>query len=471
MITKLDIKPPRPATSPSARCPAATSRRCCSASGWRASPKLLVLHEPTQAVDVGARHDIIDAIREAAADGCGVLISSVDAADLAVLCDRVLVFRDGAVIAELTGELTQDDIIHATFGSPREEPREEPDWKKRGGPLMDTARQEQRDVPDGRAAGSSAGRQAGGRAARRQALRVAVRDHRRLGGDDRGLLAHRAGIFFTHARDLPDDLRLAAAAGLHDHGAAVHDRRRRVRRPVGAGGLRLRGDDPARCSWSTTAGTCGRRRSWPSSAASRSARSTASSWSKLGRQHHRGDAGHVHAARGPLAVDVRPEHDQRPAAQRLPEDRTCSTSAACRSPSTTAWSSSSASLTCSRSRRSAGTCASSAPAARSAGCPASGSNRIRFGSFVFAGLLSGVGAVIAVATIGGYNATTSDTLPAAGLRRGLPRHRDLRAGPVQPARHLDRHLLPGDRHPRPPAARPAAAGSPRSSTAASSWSR
>ena len=36
-------------------------------------------------------------------------------------------------------------------------------------------------------------------------------------------------------------------------------------------------------------------------------------------------------------------------------------------------------------------------------------DRIRFGSFVFAGLLSGVGAVIAVATIGGYNATTSDS--------------------------------------------------------------
>jgi ribose transport system permease protein len=36
-------------------------------------------------------------------------------------------------------------------------------------------------------------------------------------------------------------------------------------------------------------------------------------------------------------------------------------------------------------------------------------DRIRFGSFVFAGLLSGVGAVIAVAAIGGYNATTSDS--------------------------------------------------------------
>jgi ABC-type sugar transport system ATPase subunit len=38
-----------------------------------------------------------------------------------VLCDRVLVFRDGAVTAELAGDMTQDDIIHATFGLPAEQ--------------------------------------------------------------------------------------------------------------------------------------------------------------------------------------------------------------------------------------------------------------------------------------------------------------------------------------------------------------
>jgi len=87
-----------------------------------------VLREPTQAVDVGARHDIIDAIREAAKDGCGVLIASIDAADLAVLCDRVLVFRNGEVTAELSGELDQDNIIHATFGVPQENVPQEKRW-------------------------------------------------------------------------------------------------------------------------------------------------------------------------------------------------------------------------------------------------------------------------------------------------------------------------------------------------------
>ena len=60
-----------------------------------------------------------------------MLIASIDAADLAVLCDRVLVFRHGAVTGELSGELDQDDIIHATFGSPRPEPPEEPREEER----------------------------------------------------------------------------------------------------------------------------------------------------------------------------------------------------------------------------------------------------------------------------------------------------------------------------------------------------
>jgi ribose transport system ATP-binding protein len=121
MITKLDIKPPDPGKLVGTL--SGGNQQKVLLGKWLAGkPGVLVLHEPTQAVDVGARHDIIDAIREAAADGCGVIISSVDAADLAVLCDRVLVFRDGAVTRVLSGELTQDDIIHATFEPARPGP-------------------------------------------------------------------------------------------------------------------------------------------------------------------------------------------------------------------------------------------------------------------------------------------------------------------------------------------------------------
>lgn len=76
-------------------------------------PKLLVLHEPTQAVDVGARADILHAVSETAAGGAAVLLSSIEAQDLALVCDRVVVLADGRVARELTRPFTPEDILEA----------------------------------------------------------------------------------------------------------------------------------------------------------------------------------------------------------------------------------------------------------------------------------------------------------------------------------------------------------------------
>ena len=115
MIKKLDIKPPDP-HAPVGTLSGGNQQKVLLGKWLAGAPNLLVLYEPAQGVDVGARHDIISAIREAARDGCGVVVASIDAADLAVLCDRVLVFRDGQVTAQLSGDLDADGIIHATFG-------------------------------------------------------------------------------------------------------------------------------------------------------------------------------------------------------------------------------------------------------------------------------------------------------------------------------------------------------------------
>lgn len=80
-----------------------------------ASPAVLVLHEPTQAVDVGARRDILRVVRQAAAGGAAVLVVSIDAEDLATVCDRVLVLEDGTVARELAGPLTDVQILNAVF--------------------------------------------------------------------------------------------------------------------------------------------------------------------------------------------------------------------------------------------------------------------------------------------------------------------------------------------------------------------
>lgn len=83
---------------------------------WLATgPTLLILHEPTQAVDVGARHDLLSAIRRIADDGVPVILVTAETADLAQVCDRILVYRPGAPLQELT-EFDADAIIGAVYG-------------------------------------------------------------------------------------------------------------------------------------------------------------------------------------------------------------------------------------------------------------------------------------------------------------------------------------------------------------------
>ena len=75
------------------------------------APRLLLLDEPTQGVDVGTRQQIFAALRAAAAGGMSVVCASSDAEQLAEICDRVLVFARGRIVAELSGAAVAKDAI------------------------------------------------------------------------------------------------------------------------------------------------------------------------------------------------------------------------------------------------------------------------------------------------------------------------------------------------------------------------
>ena len=77
----------------------------------RREPTVLLLEEPTQGVDVGARADIYELIRAAAAHGTAVVLVSVDFEEIAGLCDRALVVNTGRIVAELR----KPDIDHETL--------------------------------------------------------------------------------------------------------------------------------------------------------------------------------------------------------------------------------------------------------------------------------------------------------------------------------------------------------------------
>ena len=78
-------------------------------------PAVLVAHEPTQAVDVGARADLLHALRSLADSGAAVLIASAEAGELAAICDRVIILGSGRLRAELTGKLTAEEILARTY--------------------------------------------------------------------------------------------------------------------------------------------------------------------------------------------------------------------------------------------------------------------------------------------------------------------------------------------------------------------
>lgn len=68
------------------------------------SPRVLLLNQPTQGVDVGARKLIYDIIRTAVADGAIVLYASGDWEEMEAVADRVIVFADGIACATLSGD-------------------------------------------------------------------------------------------------------------------------------------------------------------------------------------------------------------------------------------------------------------------------------------------------------------------------------------------------------------------------------
>jgi ABC-type sugar transport system ATPase subunit len=85
---------------------------------WLASdPRVLLLNDPTRGIDLGAKHDMYELLRELAAEGRSIVMLSTELDELVELMDRVLVFRDNELFAELQStSLSREQLVSAFFG-------------------------------------------------------------------------------------------------------------------------------------------------------------------------------------------------------------------------------------------------------------------------------------------------------------------------------------------------------------------
>lgn len=110
LVRRFDIRPPRPAQV-FGTLSGGNQQKAVLAKWLAVEPRVLLLHEPTQGVDIGARQQILEYLRAAASDGRAVICASSDFEQLATLCNRVLVFRRGRLAAELTGAALDKNAI------------------------------------------------------------------------------------------------------------------------------------------------------------------------------------------------------------------------------------------------------------------------------------------------------------------------------------------------------------------------
>lgn len=119
MTTELHIR----TSSVDARCgllSGGNQQKVVLAKWLQSEPSVILLDDPTRGVDVGGKEEIHTLLRSSAAQGRVVLLCSTDLDELVDVCDRVLVFHQGRVCADLSGtEVDQHTLLHAmNTGSP-----------------------------------------------------------------------------------------------------------------------------------------------------------------------------------------------------------------------------------------------------------------------------------------------------------------------------------------------------------------
>jgi len=112
---KLDVRPRDGISDPLNTFSGGNQQKLLFAKWLRETPKVLLLDEPTQGVDVGAKAELHRQILATARQGAAVIVSSTDLDELVTLCSRVLVVRNGRILEEITGDDLTTTTLNRSF--------------------------------------------------------------------------------------------------------------------------------------------------------------------------------------------------------------------------------------------------------------------------------------------------------------------------------------------------------------------
>jgi rhamnose transport system ATP-binding protein len=118
MVDELRIKAPR-LWQPAGSLSGGNQQKVVLAKWLTIDPDLLILDEPTRGIDIGAKFELYKLIDRLAGEGKAVLLVSSELPEILALSDRVLVMRDGAIVARLThAEASEEAILHLAVRQP-----------------------------------------------------------------------------------------------------------------------------------------------------------------------------------------------------------------------------------------------------------------------------------------------------------------------------------------------------------------
>ncbi len=117
LMELLDIRPRRPDLKVSALS-GGNQQKVILAKWLARRVEILLLDEPTQGIDIAAKAQIHRLLRDFAASGGGVLLSSSDLSELAHVCDAVLALRHGGIVARIErGDRLDEERVHTAIAT------------------------------------------------------------------------------------------------------------------------------------------------------------------------------------------------------------------------------------------------------------------------------------------------------------------------------------------------------------------